>query len=66
MVLRIITVISCVLYMLPKLRLGVHMLQQEFYLNANYFNWVKKHPGKNFLVGDVFLPAAALICTVFI
>ena len=66
MIFKIIAVLSCIIYLLPKLRLGVHMLQQEFYLNANYFNWVKKHPGKNFLAGDILIPAFALICTVFI
>lgn len=66
MILKIITVISCILYLLPKLRLGVHMLQQEFYLNANCFNWVKKHPGKNFLAGDILIPAFALVFMVFI
>ena len=66
MILKIITVLSCILYLLPKLRLGVHMLQQEFYLNANYFNWVKKHPGKNFLAVDILIPAIALTLMVFI
>ncbi len=66
MILKIITILSCIIYLLPKLRLGVHMLQQEFYLNKNYFNWVKKYPGKNFLAGDILIPAIALICSVFI
>ena len=66
MVLKTLTALSCALYMLPKLRLGVHMLQQEFYLNENYFNWVKKHPGKNFLAGDIFLPVLVLLLGTFI
>ena len=64
MILKIITILSCILYLVPKIRLGIHMLQQEFYLNANYFNWVKKHPGKNFLAGDIIIPALALIVMV--
>ena len=63
---KILAVLTCALYMLPKLRLGVHMLQQEFYLNKNYFNWVKKHPGKNFLVRDILIPAFALTGTMFL
>lgn len=63
---KILAVLTCVLYMLPKLRLGVHMLQQEFYLNKNYFNWVKKHPGKNFLLGDILIPAFAVIFSTFL
>ncbi len=63
---KIIGVVTCALYLLPKLKLGVHMLQQEFYLNTNYFNWVKKHPGKNFLAGDILIPAFALAGSVFL
>lgn len=64
MFLKIITILTCILYLMPKIRLGIHMLQQEFYLNPNYFNWVKKHPGKNFLFGDIIIPALALTVTV--
>ncbi len=63
---KILAVLTCGLYMLPKLRLGVHMLQQEFYLNKNFFGWVKKHPGKNFLAGDIIIPALALTGTLFL
>lgn len=66
MVFKIIAAISCLLYLLPKLRTGVHMLQQEFYLNKNYFNWVKKHPGRNYFIRDVFIPIIALGCLVFL
>lgn len=60
MIFKIIAILTCILYLVPKIRLGIHMLQQEFYLNPNYFNWVKKHPGKNFLAGDIIIPALAL------
>ena len=63
---KILAVLTCALYLLPKLRLGVHMLQQEFYLNKNYLCWVKKHPGKNFLLRDILIPAFALTGTLFL
>jgi len=66
MVLKILTALSCILYMLPKLRLGVHMLQQEYYLNTNFNNWVKKHPGKNFHLSDIAIPSIALITNLFL
>ena len=63
---KMLAVLTSALYLVPKLRLGVHMLQQEFYLNKNYFNWVKKHPGKNFLIRDIIIPAFALSATLFL
>lgn len=66
MVLKITTVLSCILYMMPKLVSGIHMLQQDFYLNKNYLNWVRKHPGKNFLFSDIIPPAFILLISVFL
>ena len=66
MVFKVIAAISCLLYLLPKLRNGVHMLQQEFYLNKNFAAWVKKHPGRNYFIRDAFVPLVALGCLVFL
>lgn len=65
MIFKIVAILTCILYLVPKIRLGIHMLQQEFYLNTNYFNWVKKHLSKNFLAGDIIIPALALTAIVF-
>ncbi len=66
MILKIIAAFSCLLYLLPKIKLGFHMLQQEFYLTKNYARWVKKHPGRNFAFFDIVLAALLLILSTFL
>lgn len=59
-VLRILTVISCLMYLFTKMKTGFHMLQQESYLNTEYFKWVKKNISKNLTLYDVMPPLAAI------
>ncbi len=60
MIFKITAVVSCLLYLFIKLKTGFHMLQQESYLNKEYFKWVKKNISKNIGGGDILPPAIGL------
>lgn len=59
MILNIITVLAFLALAGFKLKNGFHMLQQEMYLNNEYFRWYKSK--KKISASDVFAPCVAVL-----
>lgn len=59
MILNIITVLAFLALAGFKLKNGFHMLQQEMYLNNEYYHWYKGK--KKVLFSDIFAPCAGIL-----
>lgn len=59
MILNILTVLTFLVFAGFKLKNGFHMLQQEMYLNNEYYHWYKSK--KKIVFSDVFAPCIGIL-----